>query len=119
MAIVRVLEATRSRAVTNGDASVLRSVYVTGSPALTADIVLLQRLAAQHLRATGFTMRPIRVGVVGVSRLSATLRVTDEVSAYTLIDGRTVRQVAATTPRTFTMLLVRTGEVWRIAEIHR
>jgi hypothetical protein len=119
MAVVRELEATRSRAVTSGDASLLQSVYVTGAPALTADLVTLQRLTAERLRAVGFSMTPIRVEAVGVSDSSATLRVTDEAPAYVLSGERTVRHIAALPARTFTMLLVHRGEVWRIAEIHR
>ena len=119
LAIVRGLEATRSRAVTTADASLLRSVYVTGSPALTADMVTLQRLSGQNLHAVGFSMRPIRVEVLGASLSSATVRVTDEVSAYDISGERTVRHIAPTAPRTFTMLLMQGGGVWRIAEIHR
>ena len=116
--VIRSLELTRSRALSTGDASVLRSVYATGSPALTADLLTLQRLAAQHLHVDGFSMRLIGVNLVGASPAYATLRVTDQVSAYTLRGDRTLRRVAATPPRTFTMLLARAGEAWRIAEIH-
>ena len=119
LAIVRRLEAARSRAFVTGDASVLRSVYMTGCPALTADIVTLHQLAMQRLRVVGFAMTASRVDVVGVLPTRATLRVTDAVSAYSLRGEGTARRINATSPRTFTMQLAEAGGVWRIVEIHR
>jgi len=118
LAIVRALEATRSKAFNSGDVSLLRSVYVAGSPALMADVATLRRLSAGHLRAEGFAMTPIRVQVLAASPPRITLRVIDEISAYTLSDRRTLTHVASTAPRTLTMTLFANSEVWRIAEIH-
>ena len=118
LAVVRRLEATRSKAFSTGDASLLRSVYVEGSRALTVDLATLRQLSAGHQRAEGFAMRPLRVQVVGAAGQRVALRVTDEVSAYTLSDRRSVTHVAATAPRTLTMVLFSSSEAWRIAEIH-
>jgi len=107
LAIVRALEATRSKAFNSGDVSLLRSVYVAGSPALMADVATLRRLSAGHLRAEGFAMTPIRVQVLAASPQRITLRVIDEISAYTLSDRRTLTHVASTAPRTLTMTLSR------------
>jgi hypothetical protein len=83
-----------------------------------ADVATLRRLSARHLRAEGFAMTPIRVQVLAASPQRITLRVIDEISAYTLSDRRTLTHVASTAPRTLTMTLFANSEVWRIAEIH-
>ena len=118
-AVIGRLDVLRAHALTAGDPTALQQVYAPGSAALAADRVALLRLAARHLRPVGLVITTQRVEPVGVTASQATLRVTDALSAYTLVrtDGTTVSRVAATPARTFTMLLVRTGVDWRIAAI--
>jgi len=116
--VVRTLEATRARAFRTGDTALLHEVYAPSSPALAADLATLHRLVAHHLHEEGFTMTTLRVDVVTVGAQQATLRVRDEVSAYTVSDGRTVTHVAATGSRTLTMRLLQGSRMWRISEIH-
>jgi hypothetical protein len=118
LAVMRSLEATRARALTAGDSRLLYEVYVDGSPLLAADAATLRRLAAKGQRVDGFSMTPLRVDVVDVSPSQVTLYVTDELSAYTLSDRRTVRHIAATSPRTVTIVLLNHSGLWRIAKVH-
>lgn len=117
LAIVQRLESARARAVASADMTTLRDVYVAGSPALAADLALVRRLVAWHQHATGFTMSALRVAVLASTPAEATLRVTDQVSAYTLAGGRGVQHQPATSPRTLTMVLRRVDGSWRIAVV--
>jgi len=118
LALVRRLESARARAFTTGDPSLLEQVYVEGSAAQSSDVARLRQLAARHLRVRGFAMAALRAEVLGVKGADATLQVTEEISAFTLSDGRTIRHIAATRPRTFTMQLAKQAGLWRIAVIH-
>ena len=119
LAVVQRLESSRARAVAAGDIPALREVYVADSPALAADVAVVRRMVSAHQRVTGFTMTALRVAPLAVTPIEATLRVTDEVSAYTLADGRGVRRLPATSARTLTMTLRRIGDEWRVAEVHQ
>ena len=116
---VASLEAARAHAFLTGDAALLDAVYTARSAALVADKQLLGSLTRSGLRAQGFWITTLGVRPVVVMPASATLRVTDAMPAYSLVDdaGRVAQRVATRPARTFTMLLARTSGGWRIAAI--
>jgi hypothetical protein len=119
-AIVQELDALRVRAFTRVDAALLAHIYVAGSRALDADTAQLRDLVGRHLHPVGFAITTMRVQPVVELASEVTLRVTDRVSAYTLVglDGGVVR-VAPTAARTFAMVLQRGPVGWRILDIRR
>jgi hypothetical protein len=118
-AVVTALEAARSRAFARGDVSMLDAVYAPRSRALAADRAELLAIAARGVRALGLTQRTLQVRPVVETPGDVSLRVTDTISAYRLVDatGRVVSLGAARGARTFTMDLTRTADGWRIQDI--
>jgi hypothetical protein len=119
-AILAQLDAGRVRALTDRDVGLLSQVYMPGSRAFAADAAVVRSLLARHMRAVGFAITTMRVQPVVELASEVTLRVTDAVSAYTLVgQGSRVVPIAATRPRTFAMVLRRGPVGWRIQDIHR
>jgi hypothetical protein len=116
---VTALEAARARAFVTGSVAALDAVYAARSAALAADTALLRSLAHRGLHTSGFWITTIAVHPVVVTPETATVRVTDAMPAYALVDasGRTVQTMATRSSRTFTMRVVRPGDGWRIAAI--
>ena len=118
---VAVLEAARAHAFLTGSAAALDAVYAPRSAALAADRHLLLSLGRRGLRASGYWITTLAVRPVVVMPEQATLRVTDAIPAYALVDagGHVVQTMATRSSRTFTMRLVRkVGAGWRISGIH-
>ncbi len=117
--IVGYLDATRAQAFAAARPSLLRNVYLTGSPALAVDEASVRSLARRGLRAAGFTATVQRISVTTATQSAATLRVVDRLTAYRLVDrdGTTVSAGAARPARAYTMMLVRTPNGWRVSSI--
>ncbi len=109
----------RSRAVAwrHGDPAALARLYARGSAAGDADRALLAAYAERGLRVAGLRMQRAAVEVVAADADRIELRVTDRVVGAAAI-GRRGR---VTLPRdawsTRTVVLVRVGESWRVAEV--
>jgi hypothetical protein len=119
--LVAQLEAARADALTRVAPGRLDAVYAPRSRALELDTAVLAGLMRRGLHPVGLAITTVRVEPVIVMPDEVTLRVTDALSPYTLVDrnGRAVAQLAARPDRTFTMLLVRAHGAWRIEAVRR
>jgi hypothetical protein len=117
--IVGYLDHTRAEAFATGQVALLSSVYAPGAAGLAADTASVHSLVDRGLRAQGFAATVERVHVVKATDRSATLRVVDELTSYTLVDstGAPVGMGAARGARRFTMRLVKTPVGWRISAV--
>jgi len=117
--VVAGLDAARSRAYAQGDVRVLDEVYAPRTRALALDRAAVEAIAGRGLRAVGLTQTTLQLRPVVETPSDVTLRVTDAISAYRLVDvtGRVVSVGAARAARTFTMELTRTAAGWRIQDI--
>jgi eukaryotic-like serine/threonine-protein kinase len=118
--VVARLDATRARAFDLGRPATLLGVYVPGSAAYLADRRTLQSLASRGLHAAGFAATVKTVTATRSTSTTANLRVVDQLSAYSLVDGSgaVVGHGAARPARAFTMDLARVDGSWRVAAIH-
>jgi hypothetical protein len=119
--IVAGLAALRARALATDDLTLLAGVYAPGSAPLAGDRATLEALAARRLRVERLAITTLRAQPVVLTPTEVTLRVTDAVSAYALVDatGHRVRRVPARGPRTYAMVLVPSRNAWQIKEIRR
>jgi len=115
--VLRGWDLSRARAYADGDAAVLRSLYVAGSVAGTTDVRLLRSYAGRGLRVKEMKMQILAVDVLAHSQGRWRLRVTDRLYAAVAVgDGARValpRDQAST--RVVTMLL-RAG-AWKVASV--
>ncbi|MFZ5852436.1 MAG: hypothetical protein ACOYY2_13730 [Actinomycetota bacterium] len=114
------LDARRTEAFAARDAGALLAAVAPGSPAHQADLARLARL-----QQTGTTARSLRwevreVVAESVAAEAATLRVTDVLPGYDLVDdtGRVVVHDPGRGLRAWRVRLVRSGAApWRLAEV--
>lgn len=117
---LRVLHAwdrQRAAAWRRGDVEGLRELYLRGSVAGRADRGALAAYADRGLRVTGMRMQVAWVRVRSRSGRRITLVVTDRLVGATAVGRR--REVALPADRWSTrrVVLVRTGESWRMARV--
>lgn len=110
-AIVRALDAKRQAAFASLDEGALRLLHSPGSAALRADLKLIGLLRARHLRPVGLTTNVLRVEAVRLGVDHAVLRVTDQRSAYDLVDDATgvVREHSGSRPESAWLLTLSRG----------
>ncbi|MDP3973197.1 MAG: hypothetical protein Q8P61_09855 [Candidatus Nanopelagicales bacterium] len=110
-AIVRALDAKRQAALASRDESALRLLHSPGSAALRADLRLIGVLRARHLRPVGLVTDVLRVEAVRLGVDHAVLRVTDQRSAYDLVDDSTgaVREHSGSRPESAWLLTLSRG----------
>jgi hypothetical protein len=117
LAVLAAWDRERSAAWRQGDPAALRRLYVAGSRAGRADRTLLAAYAGRGLRVAGLRMQRAAVEVLAADAERVVLVVTDRVVGAVAI-GRPGR---VTLPRdgwsTRTVVLVRVGEEWRLAEV--
>ena len=115
------LDADRSRAFAAGDPGRLRTVYASGSPALQRDTAVLRRLIAAGLRAEGLRLAATDVAVAGRSAGQVRLAVTDVMPEYRIVDdgGTVVERRPGRGTRSWTVVLARDGERWRVYDVVR
>ena len=115
------LDADRSRAFAAGDPGRLREVYAAGGPALRRDVAVLRRLTDAGLRAQGLRLAARAVAVQGRSAGQVRLAVTDVMPAYRLVDdrGSVVERRPGRGSRSWTVVLARDGESWRVYDVVR
>jgi hypothetical protein len=114
--LVAGLAAGRARAMADRDVPALAAVDAPGSAALTADSAFIARLRAAAVTLRGLRFAVTDAGVVEVSGDAATVQARVTTSAYVEVrrDGSVARRVAAGTPRTVRLALLRTPDGWRI-----
>jgi len=118
--IVRALETARARAYDRGDVTALRGVYTTSSATGHVDVEHLRRLAVDGRHARGLAAFVIGdVVLLGSTTTRATLRVTDALTAYDVVDetGHVVRRGTGRPARTLMFVLARVGSTWRVDEV--
>ena len=115
------LDADRSRAFADGNPERLRTVYATDAPAWDRDAAVLRRLTAAGLRAQGLRLAATRVAVAGRSAGQVRLAVTDVMPAYRIVDegGTVVERRPGRGTRSWTVVLSRDGERWRVYDVVR
>jgi hypothetical protein len=116
---VRVLgrwEARRSAAWAVGDVAALRELYARGSRAGVADVRLLRRYRERGLTVEGLTTQVLAVRVVERSRRRMVLVVTDRVVAGRVVGGPAPVALPSDRASTRTVVLVRPGAAWVVAE---
>ncbi len=115
------LDADRSRAFAAGDTGRLREVYAADGPALRRDVAVLSRLTAAGLRARGLRLAARTVAVQERSAGRVRLAVTDVMPAYRLVDerGAVVERRPGRGSRSWTVVLARNGESWRVYDVVR
>jgi serine/threonine protein kinase len=119
LGLVSHLDALRASAFAEGQVAPLASVYAPGVSAYAADLTTVRSLASRGLRARGFAATVERVTVERRTPTTERLRVTDRLSAYTLVDaaGTVEGRGAARPARAFTMELSGLGDRWRVTAI--
>lgn len=117
--VVAELDLARSRALAQGDPTLLTQVYVAGSAAAATDAALVGELAAKGLRVVDGVHTLVSVDVLDPSPAGTRLAVVDTLAARPVLDG-TGRQVAATAARgeqRQILVLTPTAAGYRIAAI--
>jgi hypothetical protein len=92
---------------------------VPAATALSTDQATLKSLHHRGLHEVGFTATVLAVKAIETAPTEATLRVTDRLSSYSLVDrdGRVVQAGAARSTRTYLMTLTDTSNGWRVERI--
>lgn len=123
VALLRRLSDGRAAALQAGSAQALARVDEPGSPALAADVALLDRLQQRGLRLSGLSFRLSDVRVTGREQDSMTFEVAVAASPHLRLpragDGPAVR-VAAGDLRRVRVVLVRVGpdgSGWRVRQV--
>ena len=90
-------------------------------PALRRDDAVLRRLTAAGLRAQGLRLSARAVAVQQRSAGQVRLAVTDVMPAYRLVDdrGAVVERRPGRGSRSWTVVLARDGESWRVYDVVR
>jgi hypothetical protein len=114
--LVAGLASGRAQAMADRDVPALAAVDAPGSAALTADSAFIARLRAAAVTLRGLRFAVTDAGLVEVSGDAATVQARVATSAYVEVrrDGSVARRVAAGTPRTVRLTLLRTSDGWRI-----
>lgn len=116
VALVTGLAQARARALAAGSVTALGQVDVPGSPAMSADVAVVQRLTAAGLSLRGLvvTVGEVRLLQAGTPAMRVGAEVT--ASAHRQVDrqGRLVAAVAAAPPLQIELTLQRTPAGWRV-----
>lgn len=122
VAAVPGLGERRAAAFSSGDRAPLDAADVAGSPALQADLEILEQLNGQGavLSGLGFELRDALL--LSLDGDAAVLRVTTVTSAHQVVrtaDGAVLHSVPASEPRTVDLALTRTSRGWLVREVLR
>jgi hypothetical protein len=117
--VAQQLDAARARAFVKANADLLKAVYAPTANGLPADEATIRRLDREGLRAVGFTATVSKAVAIKTTDRTATLRVTDQLSAYQLLssDGPVEAHGEARPARSYLMRLTKTKEGWRVQSI--
>lgn len=117
--VVADLESARDLALRTVNDAALATIDDPGGAALTRDRALIAAMFHAGIRPVGMTSHVLSARALRSAAASATLLVTDEVSAYELVDstGRAVVRRLARGPREFEMLLRLEPVGWRIVSV--
>ena len=120
-ATLAALDAARSKAFATGDPALLDAVYAPSAPALRRDRHALAEITDVGVRARGLHMTAGRVRVMARTPDRVRLRVTDVMPPYALVDadGAVVERRAGRGERSWSVVLVRVGAVWRVYDVLR
>ncbi len=122
-ALLRRLSDGRAAALQAGSADGLARVDAPGSPALAADVALLDRLQQRGLRLDGLSFRLADIRVTGRGPRTVTLELTVAASPHQrlpLAGGGPAVQVAGGSLRPVRVVLVRVApgaQGWRVREV--
>ena len=116
--VLRRWDRARAGAYAAGDMTRLRSLYVRGSPAGTADAGVLRSYLRRGLRVDGMRMQLLAVRVLGHAPRRWRLRVTDRLHGAVAVD-RAGERVALPRDQASTRVvtLVRRGGRWKVAAV--
>lgn len=117
--VLRDWDRRRAAAYARGSVRALRSLYVPGSRAGTADVAMLREYRAHGLRVTGMRMQLLRVEVLGRTTHRWVLRVTDRLHGAVAV-GETVSAVLPrdrASTRTITFRRSERDGRWRVAAV--
>ncbi len=118
-AVLDGLDRAREAAYRAGDPAALGAVYAPASPGLVADTALLARLAGDGRSALGVRHEVRAVEQLAFDGTTARLRVRDLLGPHQLLgpDGTVVEQRPAAGERSSTVVVTRTPDGWRLAEV--
>jgi hypothetical protein len=113
------LDAARAEAFRTADVAALAAVYAPGSSLLPADRAAIERLRAHGWSASGVRHTVARLAVSSSTGTAATLRVTDRLASYDVVDsaGRVVQRTAPRADAAFVVTVVRTPQGWRLQQV--
>lgn len=117
------LVAVRAMVLTTGEAGLLSHVNIEESEAMAADRDLVAGLEQRGHVFSGLSIRLHEAALtdsITVPGGAAAVTATAVMSGYTEMDGSgtVVRQVAESTPQELVFVLVKEGEMWKIASVH-
>jgi hypothetical protein len=120
LAALRRWDTLRATAYAAGDPARLRSLYVEGSSAATADVGILRSYAARDLVVDGMRTQVLSVQPVELHEQEVTLRVRDRLVGAEVVDPEGRRLALPRDQATTRLLtLVRSGEGWRMREVRQ
>jgi len=119
VAVVQELDRGRERAWAAADPGLLAAVYVPGSAPGQADAAALDGLRRQGRTAVGVRHRVVGAQPRSVTEERAELQVVDTLAAQEVRDarGRLVERRAGRGERAYDVVLLRTPDGWRLAEV--
>lgn len=119
LAAVEAISQRRAEALTAADREGLDAVDAPGSPALAADLRILDQLHEQGIRFSGLSFQLADQEVVAVDEATATVRVTTSTTAHHLLDdaGGVLAAVPAGVPQRVQVTLTRSGGDWLVREV--
>lgn len=119
LAAVTILSQRRAGALVAGDRNALAAVDVPGSPALAADLRLLEELERRSVRLSGLAFEVTESTLVHDGGDRATVQVTTRTSAHDVrgVDGAVITHVPSGAPQQVTLKLWRGQSGWRVHEV--
>jgi hypothetical protein len=117
--VVSRLESLRASAFERADPAALANVYAPGAPAYQLDLATVRSLQTRGLHAAGLSATVQQVRLQTSTATTATLRVVDRLSGYTLVtaDGAVEGRGGGRPDKAFTMRLSRVAGAWRVAAV--
>jgi hypothetical protein len=115
------LDQARSQAFATGDVGRLLSVYAPAAPALRRDRRALHELTRAGLRAFGLRLTTTSVRLRARTAGQVQLAVTDQLQSYRMVDddGHVVQRRPGRGERSWTVVLARSGDRWRVYDVLR
>ena len=117
VAVLRGWDLSRARAYADGDAAVLRSLYVAGSAAGTTDVRLLRSYAGRGLRVKEMKMQILAVDVLARSQGRWRLQVTDRLFRAVAVGNGARIVLPRDQASTHVVTMLRRAGAWKVASV--